>query len=413
MRVGWTTVLAALAVVLSSCTMTVDGAGQQGAPGAIVALMDTGVYPTTAGPPMGTVGDLVDLQRLMEAERMAEFVAGPWQVDASLHSPGPWLEALATGPQIDEKYLRRDSIVPDPLPAVATAHGLVTAFSTQRFTADLSRGLRNVVFLFPDDASASAAATEMAAKNPPPETDPGQRVTLDKNLAATATTYSSAATDETHGFEAYGRYVFFAKAFVSHADTSAFTSASMVDFALTVLKQKIEGFVPTDPTKLPDLPKDVSGRLLAQTLWAPDDNRLSFIVGAYPATAWLHYEQNPVQALALFRDTGVDFVMQRLSTVYQAASAESAVQLFDALSTEVDDVDGAAATDAVPGYPSARCYERDQPEDIDEGAVTLLRVAWRFKCVGHADRYAFTTYSQHETDVMQQISAQYRILAGE
>jgi hypothetical protein len=44
--------------------------------------------------------------------------------------------------------------------------------------------------------------------------------------------------------------------------------------------------------------------------------------------------------------------------------------------------------------------------------VSFRRVLWHYKCVARADRYAFTAFSDEESDVKQQTSAQYRMLAG-
>ena len=45
--------------------------------------------------------------------------------------------------------------------------------------------------------------------------------------------------------------------------------------------------------------------------------------------------------------------------------------------------------------------------------VANQHVWWHFKCIAQAGRYALTAFSDQEQDVKQQISAQYRILAGE
>ena len=86
-RAARTVLAAACAAGLTACTATVTG-GAVKAPAdraaAVVALMDTGSYPTTVGPPPGNAGnDRSDAARA-EVERMASYVLGPWQVDTAL-----------------------------------------------------------------------------------------------------------------------------------------------------------------------------------------------------------------------------------------------------------------------------------------------------------------------------------------
>ena len=45
--------------------------------------------------------------------------------------------------------------------------------------------------------------------------------------------------------------------------------------------------------------------------------------------------------------------------------------------------------------------------------MSVARIFWHYKCVGRADRYAYTAVSGREDDVKQQMAAQYRILAGQ
>jgi hypothetical protein len=69
----------------------------------------------------------------------------------------------------------------------------------------------------------------------------------------------------------------------------------------------------------------------------------------------------------------------------------------------------------ITGLPQAQCFARQNAADLLGEApwpLSFLRVAWPFKCVARADRYTFTAFSANETDVKQQMAAQYRILAG-
>lgn len=109
----------------------------------------------------------------------------------------------------------------------------------------------------------------------------------------------------------------------------------------------------------------------------------------------------------------MEAVAQWTTTVYETKTAEGAASLADEIAADLDDRAGVEAISEVPGLLSARCFRRTTELVPDTAAQSLQRIGWRFKCVARADRYAFTAFSANETDVKQQISAQYRILAGE
>lgn len=87
------TAMGACAALITGCSSTTTGTPTTAAAGpdsgASVALMDTGPYDTASSKPFGTVGDDVQGGNLLEAHRMANFVVGPWEVDAELKNmPG-------------------------------------------------------------------------------------------------------------------------------------------------------------------------------------------------------------------------------------------------------------------------------------------------------------------------------------
>src|SRR5207302_10547488 len=106
------------------------------------------------------------------------------------------------------------------------------------------------------------------------------------------------------------------------------TPSLLVSQALQWQLQRIDQFTPTPVDKLADLPLDPTGQLLAHTLWAPD-NDAPFIIGAWKPRAWLHFEDDPLEAASLFNAAAVDAVAQRLATVYEAGNAEGAASVVD------------------------------------------------------------------------------------
>ncbi|WP_131805756.1 hypothetical protein [Mycolicibacterium celeriflavum] len=386
-----------------------------GSDGVVPSLLDTGAYATAAGHPFGAVGDDPASQSLMEAHRIAEFTVGPWEVDAALRMLPGAMDSGLIGPVSDLQMMRDNHVLPEPLPDIAAAHRFITGFTTVRMTAPESgqqRGLHNVVLQFPDPAAAAAAAGEMAAKAPDPDGTPGRQTPIAGTPEAIAKTYDMPdGTERVESFTAHGPYVLYQSARTAKMFLGA-TAAPLIQGALNKQKRRIDEFAPTEPAAMPQLPLDPTGQLLARTLWSPD-NRSPFIMGVWRPRAWLHFEQDPVASTSLFNTAGVDAVTQRLTTVYQAANADGAARIVDEFSEQMGNIDGVRSVEGVPGFPSARCFERVKGWIPATTPMTWQRVVWHFKCVASVDRYAYTGFSVDLEDVHQQMSAQYRILSDQ
>ncbi len=412
--------VAAMTVGLVGCASTVAGVAQK-APGPAntegvdVALLDTGSYPVVPNHPYGTAGS-ADGGGLFEGQRMADNVIGPWQVDATLRQPAP-LETLALSGSI----LPTSETLPDPLPGIATAHGLIGGFVSTRRTPNDSplRFLLNMVLRLPDPPSAAAAAGEMAAKsdrvsNVPVAGDtPRRPVSINDHPEATAWAYGRADGGvAVQSFAAHGAYVFYQLATENHDYDNEFQARESISGALTDQARAIDRFVPTDPAKLADLPVDPSGQLLARVLWAPD-GKVPRGAGTWRPHAALHFEDDPVESDALFTAAGVEWVGQLLARVYQSENADGAARVAGKLADRTrSQPDVQPTATGVRGLPDARCFARTTGWATPVDPPTLQQARWHFKCLAQVDRYAFATYSGDETDAKQQLSAQWRILAG-
>jgi len=413
--------LAGTAVLIASCTSPTSGVAVKAAePGdadaAVIALMDTGPYATAQGHPFGAVGDDAQGQSVLEAHRIADYTVGPWEADDAIRQFPAVIDTAITGPVATPQMMRANAVLPDPLPDVAAAHRMVSGFSTVRTSGPEDgqpRALQNVVLLFPDPGAAAAAAAEMAAKAPDlPGVAPGRPTPLPGTPEALAETYDLPdGIARVDSFTARGPYVLYQSGRTA-AGFLGKDAAVLVDLTLTTQKKRIDEFSPTERSALPDLPLDPTGLLMAQTLWAPD-NSAPFIAGMWQPRGWLHFEVDPVTATALFNTAGVDAVGQRLTTVYQAANADGAARIVDEFSDQLAALESVKPVDGVPGLPGARCFERERAALPSTAPATWQRVAWHFKCVARADRWAYTAYSADPADARQQVSAQYRILAGE
>lgn len=428
------------AVSLTSCATTVPGVAVKAqTDDPIVALMDTGAYPTAPGPPPGYAGTDRASQARAELQRMAPSVVGPWQVDTALINQ----DFLATAGVLDGGNLDAALSYPmiglpgldwaDPIAKAASAHGFIAGLTTGRTGRGSTVRLHNAVLRFPDAKSAADAAAEMAAVVPPnslelistlprptavpkfldPAWQPGACADYSSS-AVHPDVAASAAFDNTsvvRAFTAHGAYVLYQ--FVI-ADTNYNACTTMVS-ALSQQEPLIDQFVPTDPTKMADLPLDPSGYLSARTLWEASPNRTPWSSGMWRPEAWLHFaDSDPIKAATLFKSAGVQWVSQRLTTVYQAGDAAGAARVVDLLAADARALPNVVPTQAgVPGFPTAKCLNRTDWTPIQKAIIkSNPHVWWHFTCIAQTDRYAFIAYSDNEQDAKQQISAQYRILSG-
>ncbi|KUI34197.1 hypothetical protein [Mycobacterium sp. GA-2829] len=422
-RASRTMLAGAIAVTLAGCGGTVTGTAIKAPlaaddPDASVALMKTGPYPTAAGTPFGTTGDNPARQSQIESMRLAEYTSGPWEVDQAVRD---WPGFLATG-QIGVQTsdnLPSAGIFTEPMIAAVRTHGYIAGFSTLRTTPQnekQNRVLFNYVMEFPTPEAATAAADELTAVTPPPfgAVDPAGRPAdrIDSPGARAKVFDLPDGVTRAESFTAYGQFVFYQSAQVSDLFFGA-SAENLLDALITRQQRRIDEFKPTPPDKMASLPMDPTGNLLARTLWAPD-NRSPANLGAWAPRAWLHFEADPVATSTVFAETGVSAVSQRLATIFEAKSAESAKAITEGSTTSLSNDPMFKAVDGVPGLPRASCFERVSGELVPPTAsMTIRRVAWHFRCFAWADRYAYTTFSDTADDARQQMAAQYRILAGE
>jgi len=217
---------AALAVVgvlaLAGCATTVTGKAMRApdsadSDGAVVALMDT-VPTDRCRSPFGAVGpDDVAGQELLEAQRMAEFVVGPWEVDAAIRARPDILNTSVTGPVPTAELLAQNQVLPDPLPAVAAAHNFIAGFSTLRVSpkeAGQYRGLQNVVLRFADPGGRSGGSHRDGRQDPaPPGAPPGTPTPLVGYPEAIAKAYDlPGGIKSVQSFTAHGPFVLFQSA---------------------------------------------------------------------------------------------------------------------------------------------------------------------------------------------------------
>lgn len=401
------TALAATAILATACTHAVSGTATRSPsnvpPGAIdPALLDPGNNPTTPQPPMGTAGKPAT-GALLDAQRMADFVTGPWEADPSLIVASPFGFSPGAMPLKSPAALE-PAVGIDTIGKTAAAHNYINGYATARDAADHHAHLFNVVMRFatPADAAAAAADLSAAATAHPGETTgtpspmttqpiPGHPDTLASTRTITYTTGQPPRTT-LNAFTAHGPYVLFQFAEVTapRADATA-----LVAKTLDLQGPAIDKFQPTDPDQLADVPKDPSG-LLAKTLPARADQANVNNNATFGPHGELHYQDDPIASAKLFTDTGVDVVVRGLSTITRARDAAAAATIAAAAVTEVQ----ASATPAapVPHMPDSHCF-------------TVPSTNYHL-CVATADRYEIELFAAQLHDAHQQMAAQYLMLTA-
>jgi hypothetical protein len=413
---GSTALATACAWLLVGCAATTAGMAVKAplpvsSDGATVALLDTGSYPVKPNHPFGPAGSM-DKGAAYEGRRMAEYVLGPWQANASLRYLIPMPTTV-----VNDEVLDTDQVLDRPLADLAKAHHFLAGFASARRSGRTFNEpeLTNVVLRFTDPAAADAAAGEMAAVAAGLGNSPGKPLAVFAHPEAVA--WTDTLVDgwvEVRSFVAHGPYLLYQRT-AAPPDSSDPTvqqwGQTMISAVLNLQPAKIDGFIPTDPAKFTDLPTDPTGQLRALTLWAAD-GRAPRSVGVWQPTAALHFEDDPIQSDSLFQAAGVEEVSQMLAKVYETHQPDGAQRLVKQFAADTATLPDVQPTSGVPGLPGAECFERTANWSSSTDAPTMRQSRWHFKCVAKADRYAFVTYSDTAIDVRQQTSAQYRILAG-
>jgi hypothetical protein len=265
----------------------------------------------------------------------------------------------------------------------------------------------------PDPESASAAAREMAQTflaTPSSLTPPAPKspMAIPGHPEANAVSHTFADSDKLNwnvidSFAAHGPFVLMQRASVTSPSLNAPDVAAGLDAAAGLVAKTIElqgpridGFTPTDPAQLPNVPRDPTG-LLAKALPVPKgagnvNNNATF--GGY---GLLHYMDDPVTSAKTLSAAGVDVAVHGDDFVLQARDAAGAIALADAqVKTSIGP--DATTADPVPNLAGSRCLKF-----TGDGG---------FWCVATADRYEFEVSGAQLNDVHQRMAAQYIMLTA-
>jgi hypothetical protein len=393
-RAAYSVFIAIVTLVLSACSSTVAGSPVKGeggplAPTIDVNKLDVGRYPTTPSAPLGVAGDPAR-GVLIEAQRMANNVVGPWEVDSSL------IGAFGLGAIVLKSADALALIGPQQLAAVVRQHPFVNGFASSR-VAEGKLILLNAVLRFADEASAAAAAADLGDAALQASNPPGQRVPIPGHPEAVAASYP--LTESSTGkqwtavrvFTAHGPYVFMQ---LAQAAGGLDPAAALVAKTIELQGPRIDQFRATDPAEFADISLDPTG-LLARTLPVPEQQATVVQNTTYEQRGALHFQSDPSRSATLFTQTGMDLVAMAKTDVYQTKDAEGARKIVDAFFAEL--LPTSQPANAVRNLDGSHCLQLKDKS---------------FYCLAAADRYAIETTGRTLLDTQQQVAAQYVMLSS-
>jgi hypothetical protein len=351
------------------------------------AQLKPGAYPTKAHEPYGTAG-APEAGARVEAQQLAGYVVGPWQVDGTLTEP-----YLSTYFVIDEPGVLAQ-FGPESIASAAGRHNFIDGFASARESTSKSVLINGVLrFASPADASAAAgemnaAALQLKIRGAEPKT-----VAVPDHSEALASIYDvdSRGTKLTtaRSFTARGPYVLIQ---LAQSTTGPDPAIALIAKAIGAQVAALEPFKPA--VDLASVPVDPTG-LLALTLLTDTPRNSQNAV--YSGAGALHFQSNPISSAKVFQDNGVTGFARGKTSVYQAKDPASAVSVANTFGKEVS-VDGTETADPVPALTLSRCI--------------LLANPKQFYCVAPAGNYAIEARGAELKDVHEQVAAQYILLTA-
>ncbi|MFI9506401.1 hypothetical protein [Nocardia sp. NPDC052566] len=358
-----------------------------------LAQLDVGGFATQPRP-LGKVHNQ-DQARVVEAERLANFVPLPAEIDPRFVERSPFVGAVFLDPRSSlGKIMAVDRFAEVAPDFVA---GFTSTASTERDNMGID--LLNSILIFPDEQKATAAAEaleradfEAGATNEP--------VTIPKYPAAHA--HWQPTKQSIGSFFATGRYVIYTwiydymKIFLAKVDQPTLTA--LVEKSLDKIVPAIAKFPGTPVDKLMDAELDRDG-MLARNLQRPSDDSFTEPPGAYDAKVAALVTTPYDKVRKAIDEYGADKISLDAVQVWRARDAESAEKLRADLGGLTKKYRSA------PGprnLPAGHCREY----------IGREKLAFRFYCSVSYGRYAAFSWSQQLTDAQQRISAEYVVLVN-
>lgn len=358
-----------------------------------LAQLDVGNYATTPRA-YGTAKN-PEQARMIEAERLANFLPPPSDIDPGFVFQNPSLSKVFIEPK---NSLGR---IMDVSRFAEAAPDFVAGFFSNAGNAPDNRGtdLVNAVMIFPDEQKAAAAAAAL------------ERVDFEannRNTPVQIAKYPAAhahwqPTDQSIGsWFATGKFVVYtwvydyAKVYLEKVDLAELLA--LVEKSLDTVVPAIGRFTPTPVDQLMTLPVDIDG-MLNRALPRPREDSWIDPPGAYTERGALHFTIDSADDRRIIEAAGVDRYAADGTHLFRARDADSAARLREELGGLTKKFRGA---ESPKGLPAAQCKEY-----IGNETVVV-----RFYCSVSYDRYAAFAWSHQLLDAQQRISAQYALLVN-
>jgi hypothetical protein len=386
------TFAAVVAVAGAACGGSEAGP-EQTTPPIDLAQLDVGNYPTQPRS-LGTAKN-PEQARMIEAERLANFVPLPSDIDPAFVSANPSISKIFLEPK---GALGR---IMDVSRFAEAAPDFVAGFLSSAGSAPDNRGtdLVNAILIFPDEQKAAAAAAalervdfEANNRNTP--------VQIPKYPAAHA--HWQPQTQSIGSWFATGKFVIYTwvfdyvKIFLEKVDLPQLLT--LVEKSLDTVVPAIGRFTPTPVDQLMTLPIDMD-RMLDRTLPRPREDSWIDPPGAYTGHGALHFTTDSAEDRRMIEAAGTDRYATDGTDLFRTRDAAAAIQLREergGLSKKF------RAAESPKGLPVARCKEY----------IGNKTVVVRFYCSVAYDRYAAFAWSHQLLDAQQRISSQYALLVN-
>ncbi|MBB5912803.1 hypothetical protein BJY24_001670 [Nocardia transvalensis] len=364
-----------------------------------IKQLDLGPY---SGQPhdMGTPKNN-EAARMIEAERLGNFVPLPMDIDPAFVHPAPFASLVFVDPK---DSLLNNIIKVDTSRFAEDAPDFISGFASYARNDPYNEGmeLANTVMLFPDEQKAANAAAALE-RTDAGFNDRNQPVSLPKYPGVHA--HWDPTVQSIGSWYATGRYVVYtwiydqAKAWLNKVDLPALTT--LLQKSLDVVVPSIAKFTPHPPDTLMSQPIDDEAMLRRTLIRPKEDTGGAWLnpPGVYNAHSALHFNSNPDETKKVFEDNGVDKFADYGNQLFRARDAESAKKVRDEFGGPTKHFHTA---ESPANLPVAKCREYHGKE----------KLAVRYYCAVSYDRYAALAWGSQLLDAQQRISAQYAMLVN-
>ncbi|GGK57117.1 DUF7373 family lipoprotein [Nocardia camponoti] len=340
--------------------------------------------------------------RAFEAQRLADYVALPFEVDPTYQLDNRYRDTLVPPTQIvlNRKGLGR-LVINDTFDEVAEdlVAGWLNTWSTQPNEQDKHRKLHLAVLEFPDAATADKVGPTLEHDDFTfnRDNEPVAITKYPKTFAHWRPTVSSIGSWTVHD-----RYVVFIKVEdeTSAPDLPALTS--QVERALAVQLPLLDKFVPTPKDKLEHVALDPMG-ILSRTLPSDPEHPVRTIPDGFSTGrgALSLFNDPDAEMLAQWQKDGVELIGFGDAVVFRTSTAEQAKKVWERWREPKKDQQATNAPAKLTDRVScvALTYESQGVTKTSDNI-----------CYLYVDRYAVQLRNQNLQDLHQKVSAQYVLL---